>query len=102
MILIGDHQQLRPHLNVMELSKKYNLDISMFERLINNNFNKVKLNTQRRMRPEISAIVRNIYDDLQDHESVFNRPQIQGLGDKHYFFFNHDFPESVLQNLSSK
>lgn len=24
------------------------------------------------------------------------------MGDKHYFFFNHDFPESVLQNLSSK
>lgn len=38
LILIGDHQQLRPATNVMELSTKYNLDISMFERLINNGF----------------------------------------------------------------
>jgi len=36
LILIGDHQQLRPSVNVMELSNNYNMDISMFERLINN------------------------------------------------------------------
>lgn len=34
VILIGDHQQLRPNCNVHELSKKYNLSISMFERLV--------------------------------------------------------------------
>jgi superfamily I DNA and/or RNA helicase len=38
LILIGDHEQLRPNLNVYELSYRYNLDISMFERLIKNDF----------------------------------------------------------------
>jgi hypothetical protein len=34
VILIGDHQQLRPSCTVYELSKTYNLNISMFERLV--------------------------------------------------------------------
>lgn len=34
VILIGDHQQLRPNCNVYKLAKEYNLSISMFERLI--------------------------------------------------------------------
>jgi hypothetical protein len=34
VILIGDHQQLRPSCTVYELSRKYNLNISMFERLV--------------------------------------------------------------------
>ena len=38
LVLIGDHQQLRPSLNAFELAEYYNLDLSMFERLINNNF----------------------------------------------------------------
>ena len=51
LILIGDHEQLRPSNNVFELAKNYNLDISMFERLVNNNFENVMLKNQRRMRP---------------------------------------------------
>lgn len=42
LILIGDHQQLRPSPNVYELEREYNLDISLFERLI---FNGVPLCT---------------------------------------------------------
>ena len=30
IILIGDHQQLRPPINVYELGRDYNFDISMF------------------------------------------------------------------------
>lgn len=37
LILIGDHQQLRPPTTVYKLAKDYNLDISLFERLIKNN-----------------------------------------------------------------
>ncbi len=58
LVLIGDHQQLRPSLNVLELSQNYNLDLSMFERLIDNGFQFSKLITQRRMRPEISEVMR--------------------------------------------
>jgi hypothetical protein len=35
VILIGDHQQLRPQVNEYTIAKKYNLEISMFERIIN-------------------------------------------------------------------
>ena len=58
LILIGDHEQLRPNLNVYELSYRYNLDISMFERLIKNDFQNVMLRNQRRMRPQISEVVK--------------------------------------------
>ncbi len=43
LILIGDHQQLRPSTNVYELATDYHLDISMFERLINNEYPSVRL-----------------------------------------------------------
>ena len=66
IILIGDHEQLRPSLNVHRLAENFNLDISMFERLINNDFENVMLLSQRRMRPEISEIVRCIYPNLID------------------------------------
>jgi len=38
LIMIGDHQQLRPPANLHFLTLKYNFDLSMFERLINNDF----------------------------------------------------------------
>jgi superfamily I DNA and/or RNA helicase len=36
LILIGDHQQLRPNPSVCELAKKFDLDVSLFERMIRN------------------------------------------------------------------
>ena len=37
LILIGDHVQLRPNPAVYSLAKHYKLDVSLFERLVNNN-----------------------------------------------------------------
>lgn len=34
LILIGDHKQLRPSPNVYDLAKDYNLDVSLFERMV--------------------------------------------------------------------
>ena len=36
MFLIGDHKQLRPNSAVYDLAKSYNLDVSLFERLVEN------------------------------------------------------------------
>lgn len=36
LILVGDHQQLRPHCHVRELEEEYNLNVSLFERLVRN------------------------------------------------------------------
>lgn len=43
LILIGDHLQLRPNPAVYDLSLNYNLSLSMFERLINNEISYVTL-----------------------------------------------------------
>lgn len=65
-ILIGDHQQLRPNPAVYELAKHYHLDVSLFERLINNDFPYRMLKKQHRMRPEISrALMPFFYEELE-------------------------------------
>ena len=102
MILIGDQEQLRPSLNVYKLSYLFNLDISMFERLINNKFENVMLRSQRRMRPEISEVVRQIYPGLQDDYSVKNFLKVRGLNNRSYLFFHHENPEDQISGMMSK
>ena len=70
LILIGDHKQLRPTPAVYELAKKYKLDVSLFERMVNVGIQCEKLSVQHRMRPEIAALMKHIYKDLENHESV--------------------------------
>ena len=47
-----------------------------------------RLGAQHRMRPEISVMMRPIYDNLSDHESVLNFEHIKGIN-KDIFFVNH-------------
>lgn len=56
-ILPGDHKQLRPSTSVYELARKYNMDISLFERMINNGINCHTLAVQHRMRPEVVLFI---------------------------------------------
>ena len=76
----GDHKQLKPSPTVYELAKDYHLDLSLFERMVNNGLPVKTLNIQHRMRPEISKYIRgNIYEKLDDHQSVMNRPAVRGI-----------------------
>jgi hypothetical protein len=96
-ILIGDHEQLRPQINSYELQhenprgKRYALDISLFERLVKPQIGNFQvplstLNVQRRMHPSISELVRvPLYPDLQDHPSVFEYPEVDGMRDRLYW-----------------
>ncbi|GIX95773.1 NFX1-type zinc finger-containing protein 1 [Caerostris extrusa] len=71
VILIGDHQQLKPSPAVHMLAVKYELDVSLFERMVQNGMQCYRLGIQHRMRPEIAALlVPHIYENLKDHESV--------------------------------
>ncbi len=80
LILIGDHQQLKPNPTVYELVKKYNLEISLFERMIKNGLPYHQLKVQHRMRPCISSLlVPNIYKELRDHPSVKEYDDIKGM-----------------------
>ena len=101
LILIGDHQQLRPNPSVYNLSVKYSLDVSLLERMIEAGVPYNRLSVQHRMRPEISKLLRLIYDGLEDHESVMKYENIRGVS-KNVFFINHEFRESVHDNVHSK
>lgn len=70
------------------------MDVSLFERMINNDINCTQLNVQHRMRPDIANLIRpTIYKDLQDHESVHNYSHLLGV-DKNVFFIDHTQLES--------
>ncbi|XP_046560629.1 NFX1-type zinc finger-containing protein 1-like [Haliotis rubra] len=100
LILIGDHKQLRPNPNVYALARRYNLDLSLFERMINNGLHCDCLELQHRMRPSISKVLRHIYDKLKDHESVFGYEDVLGVSENIYFI-NHSVQESENKELMS-
>nr|XP_054769252.1 NFX1-type zinc finger-containing protein 1-like [Lytechinus pictus] len=101
LILIGDHQQLRPKPNVYLLAKKYHLDVSLFERLINNNFPHSQLELQYRMRVELSDLMkRHFYDNLRDHESVKQYDSVKSV-QKNIFFLDHAEPENEMEDAQS-
>ncbi|KAH6608798.1 hypothetical protein Trco_002144, partial [Trichoderma cornu-damae] len=101
-ILIGDHLQLRPQIQNYDLQstnprgKQYSLDTSLFERLVEPpHLTDLRLpfstlDTQRRMHPSISELVRStLYPSLQDAESVMNYPRVAGMKDR-LFWLHHD------------
>ncbi|KAJ8358613.1 hypothetical protein SKAU_G00151380, partial [Synaphobranchus kaupii] len=98
LILIGDHQQLRPSATVYELAKNFNLEVSLFERLVKLDFPFVRLNYQHRMRPEIARLLTpHIYSELENHPSVFEYENIKGLL-TNLFFVEHQYPEEEIQD----
>ncbi|KAI9014572.1 RNA helicase [Phycomyces nitens] len=103
LILIGDHEQLRPSTAVHNLAKNHFLDVSLFERLVKNDMPYSRLSFQRRMRPEIRTLIDPIYFDppLQDHPDVVKLPLVRGM-DKSLFFLSHTEPESHMEETASK
>ncbi|KAF8469115.1 P-loop containing nucleoside triphosphate hydrolase protein [Kalaharituber pfeilii] len=101
LILVGDHQQLRPHCNDRELARDpYNLGVSMFERLVDNGIGYDRLKVQWRMRPEIRRLLTPIYKDLEDHGSVMNKDHIPGMNNVDVFFYWHTYQEAQDEGTS--
>ncbi|KAJ7475848.1 P-loop containing nucleoside triphosphate hydrolase protein [Mycena latifolia] len=106
MILIGDHKQLRPKVNnyllTVEKGEGYDLNRSMFERLVLKGYPHEILTQQHRMRPEISALVRSLtYPDLVDAVSTMNRPDLRGVCDN-MVFIDHDKPEDENSRIKNQ
>ena len=106
LVLIGDHKQLRPKVNnyalTVEKGDGYDLNCSLFERLILGKMPHATLQRQHRMRPEISALVRNLtYPDLQDATKTQGRPNLRGFSDT-VMFINHDRPEKNFTMAADK
>ena len=112
-IQIGDHQQLRPQINNFNLSLEsqqgllYQLDRSQFERLSvgergRRAFPVAQLNVQRRMRPQVSRLIRSLYPRLVDHDSTQNLPDVLGMR-KNVFWLDHDnLEEGTRVDLQQK
>ena len=100
-ILIGDHKQLRPKATVYELAQKYNLEVSLFERMVMNSLDCKRLCIQHRMRPEIAALTKRFYDhEILDHETVCKFENIAGVT-QNMFFVDHCQPEILVGSLQS-
>lgn len=106
LILIGDHQQLRPKVNnyalTVERKGGYDLNMSMFERLIVQGYPHTTLERQHRMHPAISLFARALtYPHLLDGPRTSERPAIEGLQDR-VIFVNHEHPETQNSAIADK
>lgn len=97
LITIGDHEQLRPKTNnyhlTVEKGEGYDLNRSLFERLIRQGHPYTTLQKQHRMHPDISVLVKELtYPELRDGPKTTTRDPIRGLEDR-VIFINHDHAE---------
>ena len=102
LVLIGDHKQLRPKCSYelgVEKGDGYDLNRSLFERLVLKGFPHITLQQQHRMRPEISSLVRHLtYPDLKDANSTLKRENLRGFSDN-VIFVNHSEEEIELKQF---
>ncbi|KAK7025285.1 P-loop containing nucleoside triphosphate hydrolase protein [Favolaschia claudopus] len=106
IILIGDHKQLRPKVNnytlTIEKGDGFELNRSLFERLVLKGYPHEVLRKQHRMRPEISALIRRLtYPELVDADSTKSRPNVRGLRDN-LVFINHSKPEDENKQFKNQ
>ncbi|OTA58433.1 P-loop containing nucleoside triphosphate hydrolase protein [Hypoxylon sp. EC38] len=105
LIQIGDHKQLRPKVKnyklTVEAGRGYDLNRSLFERLILQERPHCTLLNQHRMRPEISTLIRHNYPGLEDAKGTENRPSLYGF-QSDVVFFNHNYPEARNNILVDK
>ncbi|XP_049873324.1 NFX1-type zinc finger-containing protein 1-like isoform X3 [Pectinophora gossypiella] len=102
LILIGDHQQLRPSAAHLKLARHFNIEVSLFERMIKNGIHSRRLGVQHRMRPEIAALIApHIYQDLHNHPSVEKFPNVRGMADN-LFFLTHNYKEKEVADSGSR
>ena len=106
LILIGDHKQLRPKVNnyalTVEKGDGYDLNRSLFERLVLGGTPHNILSTQYRMCPKISSIPRRMtYPDLVDANETLTRPRLRGFRDE-LIFFDHSHHEMEEPRVSDR
>lgn len=84
----------------MEKGDGYDLNRSLFERLVLKGYPHSTLSQQHRMRPEISSLVRDLmYPDLTDAPKTFDRPNLRGVQDN-VIFLDHQHPEGDWNELA--
>lgn len=97
LILIGDHQQLRPQVESYELEIRHGFGVSMFERLVEHNkLPSQQLGMQCRMRDEFVAMLRPIYPNLTSQTELVSgsRNAAPTCMAKTMYFWSHSSPET--------
>jgi superfamily I DNA and/or RNA helicase len=105
-LLNSTHRQLRPKVNNYKLTVEkgdgFELNRSLFERLVLKGFPHETLTAQHRMRPEISAFIRTLtYPDLTDAPKTQGRADIRGI-QNNIVFIDHTHPEDDDSRISDK
>jgi superfamily I DNA and/or RNA helicase len=100
------HRQLRPKVNnynlTVEKGDGFELNRSLFERLVLKGFPHETLIAQHRMRPEISAFIRTLtYPDLTDASKTQGRANVRGV-QNNFIFIDHRHPEDDDARISDK
>ncbi|KAJ4325231.1 hypothetical protein N0V84_003613, partial [Fusarium piperis] len=106
IILIGDHKQLRPKVNDYKLTKEkgegYDLNVSLFERLVCQGRHFTTLQEQHRSHPDISFYPRMLaYPELKDMPSTHERAPIRGLK-RRVTFVHHQHPEDSMVDVGER
>ena len=102
LIMIGDHQQLRPSVENYKLARDYHLDLSMMERLINNGLSYATLTMQNRMRPEFADLLLDIYPTLQSNLARVETNKPASCIGRSMYFWTHQQPELNERSFTNK
>lgn len=87
----------------VEKGEGYDLNRSLFERLVLKGFPHQTLTMQHRMRPEISALIKQLtYPDLIDGPGTQQRPNIRGFDNGNLIFVRHSSPEDHNPRLGDQ
>lgn len=100
------HRQLRPKVNNYNLTVEkgggFELNRSLFERLVLKGFPHETLIAQHRMRPEISGFIRTLtYPDLTDAPKTQGRANIRGV-QNNFIFIDHRHREDDDARISDR
>ncbi|UPL02680.1 hypothetical protein LCI18_013614 [Fusarium solani-melongenae] len=106
IILIGDHKQLRPKVSDYKLTKEkgegYDLNVSLFERLVCQGRHFTTLQEQHRSHPDISFYPRMLaYPELRDMPLTHDRAPIRGLKSR-VTFVHHQYPEDSMADVAER
>ncbi|GBP30884.1 NFX1-type zinc finger-containing protein 1 [Eumeta japonica] len=102
VFLVGRRSPAAAAVGSALLARHFNMEVSLFERMVGTGARAARLRLQHRMRPEIAALIAPaIYPDLQNHRSVLLFPPVRGLA-TNLFFFTHNNREKFEEELLSR
>ena len=102
LILIGDHNQLPPPVECYTLTRHFHFDVSMMERLINNDYMFASLSKQNRMRPEFAELLLDIYPALESNLERVRKNRAPQCMVKSMYFWNHDNVETKERSVQNE